>query len=49
MVQAVLPGYTRGYDYVLSGAYKTQPSFQRYLQGRVAELAAQGIHVDLME
>ena len=36
-------------DYVLSGAYKTQPSFQRYLQGRVAELEAQGIHVDLME
>jgi thioredoxin-related protein len=36
-------------DYVLSGAYKTQPSFQRYLQGRVAELEARGIHVDLME
>jgi len=35
--------------YVLSGAYKTQPSFQRYLQGRVAELEAQGIHVDIME
>jgi thioredoxin-related protein len=36
-------------DYVLSGAYKSEPSFQRYLQGRVAELEAQGIHVDLME
>ncbi|MGI9319932.1 MAG: thioredoxin, partial [Thiogranum sp.] len=42
--------HTRGsMDYVLSGAYKTQPSFQRYLQGRVAELEEQGIHVDLME
>lgn len=36
-------------EYVLSGAYRTQPNFQRYLQGRVAELEAQGIHVDLME
>ena len=36
-------------EYVLSGAYKTQPSFQRYLQGRVAELEAKGIHVDLMD
>jgi len=42
--------HTRGsMEYVLSGAYKTQPSFQRYLQGRVAELEAQGVHVDLME
>ena len=36
-------------DYVLSGAYKSEPSFQRYLQERVTELEAQGIHVDLME
>jgi thioredoxin-related protein len=36
-------------DYVLSGAFKTQPSFQRYLRARVAELEAQGIHVDLMD
>ncbi len=35
--------------YVLSGAYKTEPSFQRYLQARMAELEEQGIHVDLME
>jgi thioredoxin-related protein len=36
-------------DYVLSGAYKTQPSFQRYIAGRAEALEAQGIHVDLME
>jgi len=35
--------------YVLSGAYKTQASFQRYLQGRVADLEAEGVHVDIME
>lgn len=36
-------------DYVSSGAYKTQPNFQRYLQQRTDELHAKGIEVDLME
>jgi thioredoxin-related protein len=36
-------------DYVASGAYREQPNFQRYLQGRAADLEAQGIHVDLMD
>lgn len=36
-------------DYVLSGAYREQPSFQRFVQGRAAALEAQGIHVDLMD
>ncbi|HHO67851.1 MAG TPA: thioredoxin [Gammaproteobacteria bacterium] len=36
-------------DYVLSGAYRTQPSFQRFVQARADALEARGIHVDLME
>ena len=36
-------------DYVASGAYQEQPNFQRYLQGRAADLEARGIHVDLMD
>ena len=36
-------------DYVASGAYREQPNFQRYLQGRAADLEARGIHVDLMD
>lgn len=36
-------------DYVLSGAYRKQPSFQRYISTRADELEAQGIHVDLMD
>jgi thioredoxin-related protein len=36
-------------DYVLSGAWKTQPSFQRYIAARADELEARGIHVELME
>lgn len=35
-------------DYVASGAYKEQPSFQRYLQARAEALQAQGVHVDIM-
>jgi thioredoxin-related protein len=35
--------------YVASGAYKDEPNFQRYLQGRAADLEAQGVHVDLMD
>lgn len=36
-------------DYVVSGAYRHQPSFQRYLQVRTDELKARGFKVDLME
>jgi thioredoxin-related protein len=36
-------------DYVLSGAYREQPSFQRFVQARADALEAQGIHVDLMD
>jgi len=36
-------------DYVLSGAYLRQPSFQRFVQARADALEQQGIHVDLME
>ena len=35
-------------DYVLSGAYREQPNFQRFIQARADALEAQGIHVDLM-
>ncbi len=33
--------------YVSSGAYETQPNFQRFLQGRRAEIEKQGEQVDL--
>lgn len=36
-------------EYVLSGQYREQPSFQRFVQARAAALEAQGIHLDLME
>lgn len=36
-------------DYAASGAYREEPSFQRYLQGRTAELQAEGIEIDMME
>jgi len=36
-------------DYVATGAYVHQPSFQRYLSTRRESLAARGIHADLME
>jgi thioredoxin-related protein len=35
--------------YVDSGAYRKQPNFQRFLQGRREELENQGVKVDLME
>ena len=47
--------YLRGFhthaamDYVLSGSYREQPSFQRYVQARADEFESRGIHVDLME
>ncbi len=36
-------------DYVASGAYKSQPNFQRFISKRADELEAKGIHVDLMK
>ncbi|MBI3561943.1 MAG: thioredoxin fold domain-containing protein [Gammaproteobacteria bacterium] len=40
--------HTQGiFDYVLSGAYRQQPSFQRYLSGRADHLREQGKDVDI--
>jgi thioredoxin-related protein len=36
-------------DYIASGAYLEQPSFQRFIAARADALEAQGIHVDLMD
>ena len=36
-------------DYVISGAYKAQPNFQRFLQHRTEALHARGFEVDLMD
>lgn len=36
-------------DYVASGAYRWQPSFQRFIQHRADSLAARGIEYDLMD
>jgi thioredoxin-related protein len=35
------------FDYVASGAYRTEPSFQRYIQGRADKLRAAGQAVEL--
>ncbi|WP_260295438.1 thioredoxin family protein [Sedimenticola hydrogenitrophicus] len=35
------------FDYLLSGAYKTEPSFQRYLSARAEHIRAQGKDVDI--
>lgn len=35
-------------DYAASGAYKTQPNFQRFIAKRADKLEAQGVHIDLM-
>ena len=48
-----LEGYVRpfhlagGLDYVASGAYRTQPEFQRFLQAKADRLREQGQKVDL--
>jgi thioredoxin-related protein len=39
---------TGAMTYVSSGSYKTQPSFQRYLQGVNEEMSQRGEHLDLM-
>jgi thioredoxin-related protein len=35
------------FDYVLTGSYETQPSFQRYISARADRLREQGIDVDI--
>ena len=35
------------FDYVASGAYRTQPGFQRYIQGRAEKIRAAGGRVEL--
>ena len=48
-------GYVRAFhlasamDYVSTGAYKSEPSFQRYLQARADKLRAAGQTVDLLQ
>ena len=36
-------------DYVATGAYKKQPNFQRYIDGRAHDLREQGVEVNLMD
>ncbi|MCU7904283.1 MAG: thioredoxin fold domain-containing protein [Candidatus Thiodiazotropha sp. (ex Epidulcina cf. delphinae)] len=36
-------------DYVLSGSYREQPNFQRFVQARAEAMQEQGIEIDLME
>ena len=36
-------------DYVVTGAYKVQPSFQRFISNRADRLEQQGVHIDLMK
>lgn len=36
-------------DYVASGAYREQPSFQRFIAARADALEARGVHVDIMK
>lgn len=50
-----IDGYVRAFhlasslDYVASGAYRTQPEFQRYVEARASALRAKGGRVDLMK
>lgn len=37
------------FDYLLSGAYKTEPSFQRYLSARAEHIREQGQDVDIWQ
>lgn len=37
------------YDYVASGAYKQQPSFQRFIEARGDKLREQGVKFDIMD
>jgi len=48
-----IEGYLRpfhlasGFDYVASGAYRKEPSFQRYVQARAKKITDKGGHVKL--
>jgi len=48
-VEAMLKGFhlRSVMDYVASGAYRNQPSFQRFVQGRTDRLRERGVAVDL--
>lgn len=37
------------FDYLLSGAYKTEPSFQRYISARAEQIRKQGRDVDIWQ
>lgn len=39
--------FSSGFDYVASGAYRNEPSFQRYLQARAEKIRAAGGKVEL--
>ncbi|MDQ2962691.1 MAG: thioredoxin fold domain-containing protein [Pseudomonadota bacterium] len=39
--------FASSFAYVTSGAYRAEPSFQRYLQGRAGEMRARGERVEL--
>lgn len=39
--------FASGFDYVASGAYRTQPSFQRFIQGRAEKIRERGGKIDL--
>ena len=53
--EAVAEAYLKGFhthaalEYVLSGSYREQPSFQRFVQARADAYEARGVHVNLME
>ena len=36
-------------DYVASGAYRTEPSFQRFVQARAERIRAAGVAVELWD
>jgi hypothetical protein len=37
------------FDYLLSGAYKAEPSFQRYISARAEQIREQGRDVDIWQ
>lgn len=39
--------FASSFDYVASGAYRTQPSFQRFIQGRAEKIRERGGQVDI--
>ena len=41
--------FASSFAYVTSGAYRAEPSFQRYLQARAGEMRARGERVELWQ